>query len=95
MVVGLGIITFRIHECHSLKEKRSIVKSVIRHIRNNFNASVAEVGANDIHQRAEIGIALAGNDRTEINSKMDKIFNFADGLGIAQVIDTEMEILSY
>ncbi len=63
-------------------------------MRNNFNASVAEVGSNDIHQRAEIGFSLVGNDKTLINSKIDKIFNMVDGLGLAEIIDTEMEIIS-
>jgi hypothetical protein len=63
-------------------------------MRNNFNASVAEVGSNDIHQRAEIGFSLVGNDKALINSKIDKIFNMVDGLGLAEIIDTEMEIIS-
>lgn len=95
MVVGTGIIILRIHDCRSLKGKRKVVKSVIQRIRNNFNASVAEVGANDIYQRAEIGIALTGNDAQVINSKLDKVFNLVEDLGLAEVIDTEYEIITY
>ncbi|HDL07522.1 MAG TPA: DUF503 domain-containing protein [Desulfobacteraceae bacterium] len=94
MVVGFGIITFRLHDCRSLKSKRKIVKSVINRLRNNFNVSVAEVDLNDIHQMAKIGFALAGNNRKVINSKIDKIFNKADELGLAEIIDTEMEIIN-
>ena len=94
MVVGIGIITFRLHDCRSLKGKRKIIKSIISRMRNNFNASVAEVGSNDIYQRAEIGFSLVGNDKSFINSKIDKIFNMVDGLGLAEIIDTEMEIIS-
>ncbi|MFY9942692.1 MAG: DUF503 domain-containing protein [Desulfobacterales bacterium] len=94
MVVGIGMITFRLHDCHSLKAKRRIVKTIISQIRNHFNASVAEVGANDIHQRAEIGFSLTGNDRQLINSKVDKIFNLVEDLGLAEVIDTQMELIS-
>ena len=94
MVVGIGIITFRLHDCRSLKGKRKVVKSIISKMRNSFNASVAEVGSNDIHQRAEIGFSLVGNDKTLINSKIDKIFNMVDDLGLAEIIDTEMEIIS-
>jgi len=94
MVTGLGIITFRLHECRSLKGKRKIVKSIINQLRNNFNVSVAEVGSNDILQRAMIGFALVGNDRAVINSKIDKIFNLADELGLAEIIDSEMEIIN-
>lgn len=94
MVVGIGIITFRIHDCRSLKVKRQIVKSIIARIRNQFNASVAEVGANDVYHQAEIGISLVGNDRQVVNSKLDKIFNLADSLGLAEMIDTELEIIN-
>lgn len=94
MVVGLGIITFRLHDCRSLKGKRKIVKSIINRLRNTFNVSVAEVGSNDIYQRAVIGFALVGNNRMVINSKIDKIFNLADELGLAEIIDNEMEIIN-
>ncbi|NIW96613.1 MAG: DUF503 family protein, partial [Phycisphaerae bacterium] len=70
MVVGIGIITFRLHDCRSLKGKRKVVKSIISRLRNNFNASVAEIGSNDVHQRAEIGFSLVGNDQSIINSKI-------------------------
>jgi uncharacterized protein len=93
MVVGIGIITFRIHECNSLKVKRGVVKGLINQIRTHFNASVAEVGANDIHQRAQIGIALAGSDHQVMNAKMDKLLNFLEETGAAEMIDSEMEII--
>jgi uncharacterized protein YlxP (DUF503 family) len=95
MVIGSGIIHLRIHDCRSLKGKRKVVKSVIQRIRNNFNASVAEVGANDIYQRAEIGIAMIGNDRQVINSKLDKAFNLVEDLGLAEVVDSEYDIITY
>ncbi len=94
MVVGLGIITFRLHDCRSLKGKRKVIKSIIKQMQNRFNISVAEVGANDVYQRAEIGFALVGNDRMAINSKADKVLNMVDDLGLAEMIDSEMEILN-
>ncbi len=94
MVAGLGVITFRLHDCRSLKAKRKVVKSIITRLRNNFNVSVAEVGANDVYQKAVIGFALVGNDRMVINAKIDKIFNLADELGLAEIIDSDMEIIN-
>ena len=75
MVVGIGSITFRLHDCRSLKSKRKVIKSIITRVRNSFNASVAEVAANDVHQRAEIGFSMVGNDTALINGKMDKLLN--------------------
>ena len=94
MVVGIGIITFRLHDCRSLKGKRKIVKSIVAQLGNHFNASVAEVGSNDIYQKAEVGFAMVGTSRQVINSKIDKFFNMADDLGLAEIIDTEMEIFN-
>jgi uncharacterized protein YlxP (DUF503 family) len=94
MVVGIGIITLRLHGCRSLKGKRRIVKSIINQLRNNFNASVAEVGSNDVYQKSEIGFSLVGNDKKMLNSKIDKIFNMTDAMGLAEIVDLEMEIFN-
>jgi len=93
MVAGVGIMIFRLHDCRSLKAKRSVVKALISRIRNHFNASVAEVGANDIYQRAEIGFTMAGSDQKVINAKIDKMLNFVEDLGLAEMIDSEIEII--
>ncbi|PID40882.1 MAG: hypothetical protein CR984_00955 [Proteobacteria bacterium] len=94
MVIGVGQIVFRIHDCRSLKGKRKVVKAIIARIRNHFNASVAEVADNDIYQRSVIGVCLVGSDRRVINAKLDKLFNFAEDLGLAELIDSELEIIS-
>lgn len=94
MIVGIGILTFKLHDCRSLKVKRGIIKSIISRLNNQFNISIAEVGSNDIYQKAEIGFAMVGNDRQVINSKIDKLFNMAEGLRLAELIDTEMEIFT-
>lgn len=94
MVIGVGKITWRLHACRSLKAKRVIVKAIISRLRNKFNIAAAEVAANDNHQKALIGFAIVGNDSKLINSRMDKILNFVDSLGLAEVLDSEMEIIS-
>lgn len=94
MVVGIGLIRIRIHDCRSLKGKRRVVKTIIHRIRNKFNASVAEVGSNDVYQRSEIGVTIAGSDHAVVNSMLDKIFNFAEDLGLAEIVDLEMEIIT-
>lgn len=95
MVVGVGTMTFRLHGVFSLKEKRGIIKSIISRLGNNFNISIAEVGSNDNWERAEIGFSMTGNDSRVINSKMDKVFNMADELGLAEMIDSGMEIINF
>jgi len=94
MVIGIGTIVLRIPGNTSLKGKRKVVKGVIARLQNTFNASVAEVGANDSLRRAEIGMAFVGNDRRRINSKLDKALNFVEAMQVAEIIDSKMEIIS-
>jgi len=93
MVVGTGKIKFRLFDTDSLKGKRKIVKSIIQRIRNNFNISVAETDFNDSHDWLEIGFSMTGNDSRVMNSKLDKVIHFADELGLAVIVDSQIEII--
>ncbi len=93
MVVGTGIIKFRLFGVNSLKAKRKIIKSIIGKIGNKFNISIGETDLNDSHDWAVIGFAIVGNETKFINSKVDKVFNFADDMGLAMIADTHMEII--
>jgi hypothetical protein len=95
MVIGVGRIVLRLHGVHSLKEKRKIIKAIIGRIRNSFNVSVAEIGANDVHERGEIGFSLTGSDQRLVNAMVDKIFNKVDDMGLAQVVDTSFEVMVF
>ncbi|MBF0233666.1 MAG: DUF503 domain-containing protein [Desulfamplus sp.] len=94
MIIGTGRVVLRLYGIHSLKEKRKIVKSIVGRVKNSFNASVAEVGANDIYERAEIGFSITGNDHSIINSTIDKIFNHIEEIGLAHIVDTDFEIIN-
>ncbi|MBN2032918.1 MAG: DUF503 domain-containing protein [Deltaproteobacteria bacterium] len=94
MVVGTLKIEFRIQDNHSLKGKRKIVRSMVDRLKNRFNASVAEVGANDNWQRIELGISAIGNDRRHIESSLGNILSFLESLYLAEIVNTESEILN-
>lgn len=93
MVIGIARIQFRIHECHSLKGKRKIIKSMITRLKNTYNASVAEVAFNDVHQKAEIGVAMVGNDQQVVNSKLDKLLDMAEDMGLAEMLGADIEFI--
>jgi uncharacterized protein YlxP (DUF503 family) len=93
MVVGCGRIRLRLFDVHSLKGKRGIVRSIVARIRNRYRAAAAETGLNDSHDWAEIGFAVVGNETAQINSQVDKIFNGVDAMGLAMIVDTNMEII--
>ena len=95
MVVGVGLIELYIHESRSLKDKRGILRSILRRTQNEFNISIAEVGENDDWKKGQIGFSMVGNDKSYINSKMDKALRFIDELYLAEVVSSRFEILNY
>jgi uncharacterized protein YlxP (DUF503 family) len=95
MVVGTGLVDFRIPGCSSLKEKRGVLARLIKRTQNTFNCSIAEVGENDHWRKARIGFALVGNDAATIDAKMDHILKFLDSLGVAEIVRSRCEIVSF
>ena len=87
-------MTILLHGNRSLKGKRRVLKSIMSKVKNRFNLSIAEVGANDLWQRAEIGFAAIGNDRTFINSVLDKALCFIEALEMGEVTDHRIELIS-
>lgn len=95
MVVGVCRITLLIHDNHSLKGKRQVLKSLIEKVKNRFNVSVAEVADNDMWQRAELGISAIGNDKSFVNGVLDKALDFIEAQHTAEVIGSEIELVNF
>ena len=72
MFVGTCVITLELAGVRSLKEKRSIVKSLVVRLRREFNLSVAEVDGHDVWGTAVIGLAAVGNDKAYLHRLLEK-----------------------
>ncbi|HOK05760.1 MAG TPA: DUF503 domain-containing protein [Syntrophales bacterium] len=94
MVVGHGIVVLLIPEVRSLKEKRGVLRKILKRTQNEFNISIAEVGDQDLWGKAEVGFSLVGNDRRLIDAKMDHVFRFIEDLHLAEVMVAHREIVN-
>ena len=72
MVVATCVITLHLDGVFSLKDKRSIVKSIVTRLPQQFNVAVAEVDHQDVWQTAVIGIVTVGNDRRYLQGLLEK-----------------------
>ena len=93
MIVGVAALEIQIHGSQSLKEKRGVVQSICRRVRNRFNVAVAEVGGQDLWQRALLGVAAIGCDAGVVRSALDRAVAFVEDLHLAEVLHSEVEIL--
>lgn len=77
MVIGVLQLEMHLPQSHSLKEKRSVVKSLRDQLRSRFNVTVAEVDANETWQRVRIGVAAVGDDRPYVAGLLRQVTGWA------------------
>ena len=90
----IAAITFRLHApwVHSLKEKRTVVKSLVTQLQNRFHVSAAEIEEQDIHQSIVIGAAAIVPHNAIADSLMDEISAFVETGTEAEIVDEQREI---
>ena len=94
MVVGVLHIEVHLPRAQSLKDKRSVVKSLKDQIRGRFNVAVAEVEANDLWQRATIGVSAVGGDRTYVEGLLHEVAEWIRATHLVYVIQIKEESIS-
>lgn len=93
MLVGTMSVTLHASWVRSLKEKRTIVKSICAKAGNKFNISIAEIDAQDVHQTIIIGVACIANKVNLVDSILDNVINYIEANTEAEIIIVEREIL--
>jgi len=76
MIVGVMKTQLHLQGIGSLKQKRSIVKSLISRLRSRFNISIAEVDHQDSKSSAIIAVTMVSNDTSLIDRQFDTIISF-------------------
>jgi uncharacterized protein YlxP (DUF503 family) len=94
MFVGVLRLTFHIAHARSLKDKRRVVQKFRDRVRSRFDVSVAEVGAQDLHQRAVFGVAVVSGDAAVCDAVLEQVARAAESLGDAVLTDRETELVT-
>ena len=66
-------IDLHLPECRSLNAKRAVLRPVVECLRSRFRVSAAEVGGQDLWQRARVGVAVVGGTESHVRDVMDEI----------------------
>lgn len=84
-------LKFYIPQAGSLKDKRQICRSLISKVRNRFNASIAEVDTQDLHQTLTLGVAVVSGDGGHVKQMLDEIVRFMEGNTEAELLAAEYQ----
>jgi uncharacterized protein YlxP (DUF503 family) len=93
MFVAVARVVLQIPESGSLKAKRQVLRRVTDRLKARFNVAVAEVGDNDLWQRAVIGLSVVGNERRHVDEQMQKILHAVEEMYVAPVLERQVEVL--
>ena len=89
----IAAMTFRLFApwVHSLKEKRTIVRSLTTRLQNTFHVSAAEIDEQDIHQIIVIGVAAIVPHHAMADSLMEEISGFVEKNYEAEILEETRE----
>ena len=93
MVIGVRSFELHLAGAHSLKDKRSVLKSLKDRLHNEFNVSVAETAHHDVWQSAELTVCLVSSDRRHAESILESVDRFIDSNPLCRVVDTATSYL--
>lgn len=92
MIVGTLKLRLYLRDCHSLKDKRRVLRSLKDTLHNKFNVAAAETGELDVWQTAELGVAAVGNEGQHVQSVISGVLNFTRCFGGVEVVAEEQDI---
>jgi uncharacterized protein YlxP (DUF503 family) len=92
--VGVLRLTFHIPHARSLKDKRQLVRKFRDRVRARFDVSVAEVDAQDLHQRAVFGVSVVSADHAVCDSVLEQVARAAETQEDAVLTDRATEIIT-
>jgi uncharacterized protein YlxP (DUF503 family) len=95
MIVGVLRLSLSIPGARSLKEKRHALRRVIDRLKVHHNVAVAEVGDNDLWQRARLGVVTVSNDHAFVGQMLDKVVRDVELSDVVELLGREVEIDSY
>jgi len=93
MIIGLCTVELYLPDSQSLKAKRQVLLSVKDRVRDRFNVSIAEVGDQDLWQKAVLGIACVANEQKHVNQVLDQTVNLIRSVPMVDLIHCQIEFL--
>ena len=87
MFVGIVRIELHLPASTSLKDKRSVLRSLKDRIRDRVRASVAEVDHQDLWQRAALGVAVVSGESRQVDEMIQSVRQLVNATPGAELID--------
>ena len=91
--VGVLTLELRLDDSHSLKDKRHVVQSLKDRLRHKFNVAVAEIGHQDVWQRALVAAVTVSNEHVHAEQMLEAVEREAAAILGGSLVETTVEWL--
>lgn len=71
MFTGTLVVDVLLGDVHSLKGKRAVLRPVLAELRRRYAVAAAEVGDQDLHRRAQLGVATVADRAAHAGEVLD------------------------
>jgi uncharacterized protein len=95
MFVGVLRLQIQIVGARSLKDKRSVIRSLKERAQSRLRVSIAEVGSLDHPRHATLGVAVVSNSAAVCDEVLASVASMAGTLPDAILADRATEIVSF
>ncbi len=95
MVIGVLQLDLHLHGPQSLKQKRGVIQKILARCRNRFPASCAEIGHQDLWQRALLGFAVISSSEQVVAPILTRIEDEVLASGELDLINADTEFIHY
>ncbi|MCL1802406.1 MAG: DUF503 domain-containing protein [Eubacteriaceae bacterium] len=89
MYVFSAKLSLYVPNTKSLKDKRSVSRSVIEKARNRFNASISEVGTLASIRQLTLGISVVSGEASHAQNSLEEIIRYIEKTADAEVVGVE------
>ena len=94
MNIGLCTIELHLPGSNSLKDKRSVLKSVCRRVHNEFNVAIAEVEEQDAWRSVVLGVVTVSNDAAYTHGLLTRVVEWIENTRLdVDLVDYQIEML--
>lgn len=92
-MIAVIVVEAMLYDCQTLKEKRSIIKSLATRLSQRYNIAVAETDHHDRWQRVQWTIVTVSNERQHAEKELNRVLSFMDSYDSVELTNIDWEWL--
>lgn len=93
MFIGLLQVELHLPASNSLKDKRSVIQSIIKRIQNKHNIAIAETEEMELHRKAILAATTISNSKQIVENTLRQTEQLIENTDGCEILESRIEFL--